>query len=604
LRRNVGEAKDVQDAFASWISVAVLLIPVFYALGFMFWLAAQISGLLMGNGWPSTSAADVPAILYRLVKNPREPFEAWPEGVQADLGPLWLTLVLTVLLTLPVVAFGYFIVRWGLDVRRRRVWRHFRLGFASRSEVDRLLSAKAVLAKAGYVRPTLKGQVNVRPTDVGFYIGRDIRSGQKLYASVEDGMVIVGGPRQGKDAHFCTSYVIDSPGAVIVTSTRSDIFTTTVEARSKLGKIHVFDPQQWTKWPEVLRWSPVLGCDDPNDAKKRADYLIMTTGVEAEGRNARIILEAQATLRHMLHAAAIADRTIRDVARWANDPTDPEPIDILRRYEPAGVAAPGCADALEKTVKGNEQHRDEVYYFISRSMNMFVDPRVMEAFAAPAAEAFDMNEFLAGANTLYLLDREGADSHLGHLVALILGDLLGRARVRAIRSPEGRLDPPLTVELNDAVNVAQMPALPAMMVDLSAFSIAMHVYLQDLSSARHVWGESGANTLWSNATVRVVLGGGGNPSDLTELSRLIGKTDDRDGTMVRDIMSAEEIRTLEFGTAVVVARAARPVEVELTPWWKRPDAEQIEAGRRRTEAQIQQYMADAAADMQARMRLA
>jgi type IV secretory pathway TraG/TraD family ATPase VirD4 len=604
LRRNVGESKDVQDVFASWISVAVLLVPVFYALGFMFWLSAQLSGLLVGNGWPASTAAQVPSILFRLIKNPRDPAAAWPEGAQADLGPLWLTLVLTVLLTVPLVALAVFIVRWALDVRRRRVWRHFRLGFASRSEVDRLLSAKSVLAKAGHVRPTFKNQANVQPTDVGFYIGRDVRSSQKLYASVEDGMVIVGGPRQGKDAHFCTSYVLDAPGAVIVTSTRADVFTATVEARSKVGKIYVFDPQQWTKWPEVLRWSPVLGCDDPNDAKKRADYLIATTGVELDGLYARTVLEAQATLRHMLHAAAIADKTIRDVARWATDPTDPEPLDILRRYEAAGVAAPGCADALEKTIKSGEEHRDGVYYLISRAMGMFVDPRVMNAFSAPAAEAFDLNEFVSGRNTLYLLDREAADSHLGHLVALILGDSLGRARVQAIRSPEGRLDPPLTVEINDAVNVAPLMGLPSMMVDLTGFSIALHVYLQDLSSARLVWGDAGANTLWSNATVRVVLGGGGNPADLTELSRLIGKTDDRDGTVVRDIMSAEEIRTLEFGTAVVVARAARPVEVSLTPWWKRPDAGEIEEGRRRTEARIAQHMADAAADIQARMRMA
>ncbi|GAA0950535.1 type IV secretory system conjugative DNA transfer family protein [Virgisporangium aurantiacum] len=603
MKRNVSETGDIDDAIANGVSSLVFVLPVLYVVSLMIWLAGQASAILTGNPWPDVPAGRAPALLLRLAMDPGHVHGAWPEAVRADLGPGRLIVVLSVLFNLPVVALVVFLVRFAIDFRRRRVWRRFRLGFASRSEIVQLLGTRALLARARYLRPSLARVGGVKPTDVGYYLGRDSRSGEKLWASVEDGMVVIGAPRQGKDAHFVTANVIDAPGPLIVTSSRTDIFTATYEARRAVGRVYVFDPQNWTRWPETLRFSPVLGCDDANDAKKRADYLMGTTGLTVDGENARPVLEAKTTLRHLLHAAALADRTIRDVARWAGDPGDREPIDILLRYEAVGAAAPGAAAALERTATGETGYRDKVYYFISRAMSMFVAPAIMDACAATAAEAFTMSEFVKGRNTLYLLDREGEGSHLGALVALILGDLVGRARTMAIRSPDGRLDPPLTLELNDAVSVAALPGIPAMMVDLSAFAIAVHVHLQDLSAARQAWG-AGAEALWSNATVRVVLGGGGRSDDLNELSRLIGKTDDRKGAVVRDVMSPEEIRTMKFGRAVILARSARAVEVELTPWWKRPDGKEIERARKRTEDQIQRNIELARAESQTRMRRA
>jgi hypothetical protein len=59
----------------------------------------------------------------------------------------------------------------------------------------------------------------------------------------------------------------------------------------------------------------------------------------------------------------------------------------------------------------------------------------------------------------------------------------------------------------------------------------------------------------------------------------------------RPVLRAEEIRTLEFGRAVVVARANRPVEVRLLPWWERKDGKKIAAGKAQTERRIAEYSA-------------
>jgi type IV secretion system protein VirD4 len=103
--------------------------------------------------------------------------------------------------------------------------------------------------------------------------------------------------------------------------------------------------------------------------------------------------------------------------------------------------------------------------------------------------------------------------------------------------------------------------------------------------------------MWDNAAVRVIMGGAGNVDDLEDVSRLMGEVTSPTNSPSRDegrrVPSPEEIRTLRFGSAVVVARAARPVEVTLTPWWKRSDGAQIAAGKAETERMIAEYAKEA-----------
>jgi hypothetical protein len=180
--------------------------------------------------------------------------------------------------------------------------------------------------------------------------------------------------------------------------------------------------------------------------------------------------------------------------------------------------------------------------------------------------------------------------------------LFDQARTLASRLPGSRLDPPLTVELNEAAHIAPLPSLPRYMGDSGGFSISLHVYLQSLAQARARWGENEAMVMWDNAAVRIIMGGAGNVDDLEDISRLMGEYDRSKKTKTvgpvrttattaerRRVLSAEEIRTLKFGTGVLVARASRPVEVKLTPWWKRGDAKFIGAGKANTEKLIMQY---------------
>lgn len=582
-----------------FVAVVAGLGTLIFTVGLLMWSAGQLSGVLSGNGWPQSEVADVIPLLGHLATDPQHLRAAWPPSAQADLGPAWLILLIFLVFLALLVWAGVYAVRRAFNWRRRRESRTFRLGFASSDEVRTLIGAEAVLKKAKSVRPSTAGKRGVRPEDVGFYIGRDLRSRQAVYGSVEDVFVILAPPRQGKDVHFCTPYTIDAPGACIVTSTRLDAFTNTYLPRSQVGKVYVFDPNGMTAWPEVLRWSPIRGCDEPATATSRARALLLGAGLRLEGEGSFFVIGAIMVLRCFLHAAALGGKSLLDIIRWTSEQESPEPIEILRTAEAEGRGAPGWADTLTgQTTMAKPVTRAGVFSNVAVAFNCFADPKVLDACAPKPDEEFDVKEFLSGRNTLYVLGRE--EGGVAALVTAIMEDLMEVTRGLASRMPNSRLDPPLTVELNEVAHIAPLPNLPAYMGDSGGFSIALHVYLQSLSQARARWGDHEAMIMWDNAALRIIMGGAGNINDLEDISRLMGQYRGKQytttsggphrtvsrGESLQPVLTAEEIRTLPFGTAVVVARAARPVEVELTPWFKRKDSDTIAAGKKTTEAEV------------------
>src|SRR5690625_632843 len=152
-------------------------------------------------------------------------------------------------------------------------------GIATSGEVSRVASDTALIKRAGTLRPSLDAP---KPSDVGYLLGRS--RGKRVWASVEDSILLVGPPRSGKGLHVVINAILDAPGAVVTTSTRPDNLTATLRARQRIGPVAVFDPQHLAEGlPAGLRWSPVRGCEDPLTAMIRATGLASGTGLSAGG---------------------------------------------------------------------------------------------------------------------------------------------------------------------------------------------------------------------------------------------------------------------------------------------------------------------------------
>lgn len=570
------------EVFDYFFIVAVAFVLMGGTFGSLVWLAGQLSGLLGGGGWPDSSPLDVPEVTYNFVRDPGSPQDAWPPAAAAAVGSAGLFFVLLAVLLVLASVGGYVAVRVYLNFRRRRPFRRMRLGFASGWEVRKLLSERTVLEKARQVRPSTAALSSreVRPEDVGFYIGRDIRSRRKLYASVEDTAVVLSAPRQGKDVHFVTPFTIDAPGPCIVTSTRRETFVNTAMVRAQFGEVYVFDPYNWTGWPNRLRWSPLQGCEDPNVCAVRSATLVQSSqfDITEEGIRLAAVLTI---IRCLLHAGAIGKVNFKDVMRWIHDADPAEALEILRAGEADGRTAPGYTKQLEF-------HRDDdrAWSATIQIMHCFSQPNVLEDCSPPPGEEFDFIEFLKGRNTIYFIGKQQPDwGGIAPVVTTIIEQFFRSARGTAMKNPTGRLDPPLTFELNQVTDICPLGGLPVYMGESGGYSITVHAYLTSLADARARWGADGATRLWENSSMKIILGGAGSAKDLDELSGLVGKEHGK------QILPPEEIRTMPFGRAVVVAGAARPIEMWLTPWWKRKDGEVISRGKEAVEAMIRKSVA-------------
>jgi type IV secretion system protein VirD4 len=128
------------------------------------------------------------------------------------------------------------------------------------------------------------------------------------------------------------------------------------------------------------------------------------------------------------------------------------------------------------------------------------------------------------------------------------------------------------------------------------------VVLQSLAQARAVWGEHQVGAIWDSAIVKVILGGGSNARDLDNLSKLIGARQQAqtststgpDGHTTTSsserevaVMAPSLLRTLPFGTGVLLLRSALPIVLTLGQWVNRKDAQQLLAQRAHLERVIQ-----------------
>lgn len=505
---------------------------------------------------------------------------------------------LIVLLTLSALAAGG-VAAWQLVRRSRERSRiHNLAGTASADEVARVASRKALLRRAGTLRPSLDGKKDPDPREVGYLLGT--AKGGQVWATIEDSMLLVGPPRSGKGLNIVVNAILDAVGPVLTTSTRPDNLTVTLKARQRRGPVAVFDPQRLAPGLKAgMRWSIVRGCQDPLTAMIRSKGLATATGFGGVSDAGFWEGKTTAAIQTLLHAAALDGRDSKTVYQWSLSPA--AAADAVRILSTHPGAAEGWAESLEAMIQADPRTRDSIWQGVSLSFGALADPRVLDAVSPGEDEQFDPEKFLRDNGTLYLLATGAGAGASASLVSALIEDIVETARKLAARSPGARMDPALLLALDEIGNLAPLPALPTLMAEGGGTGITPLPVLQSLAQAREKWGENNANALWDSSIVKILLGGGSNSRDLQDLSTLIGERDELTDSVTTDaygahsnqrsirrvpILPPDTLRTLPFGTGVVMLRTARPIITTLRAWTSRPDAAQLREDRAAVEQQI------------------
>lgn len=477
--------------------------------------------------------------------------------------------------------------RWGAKSRRKA-------GVASTIDIARVASWQAARRKATTVRPSL-GELNrrerarVRTTEIAVPL---VRVGAlRVWSLVEDVICVFGGPRTGKTG-WLAGRVIDAPGAAVVTSTRTDLYDLTSRLRTPRGPVLVFNAVGLGDLPSTVTFDPLTGCKDPVTASERATDLL-AAGSTARGGD-REFWEAQArrVLASLLHAAALGDRSMHNVLSWVANP------EAAKREVTAHLLASPATAYVEDAVQfldTNERTRSSITSTIMPALGWLTNPSA--ALAGSNTAPLDVGEMLRSRTTVYLLGAE--ETQAAPLVCALTGHIAREARRLAAKAPGGRLDPPLTLALDEAALISPVP-LDSWTADMGGRGVSIIAAFQSRAQMVARWGETGAAIILNNTASVMVFGGTKDRDDLAYWSSLAGDRDEPVETTGSDgkvssrtvrkvpVLAPAQIANLPTGKVVVFRRGMPPVVGRARMAWKRRDVKaQARLARRETVAVVE-----------------
>ncbi|MEW2163260.1 type IV secretory system conjugative DNA transfer family protein [Streptomyces sp. NPDC007084] len=254
--------------------------------------------------------------------------------------------------------------------------------------------------------------------------------------------------------------VRDAEGPALVVTSDPRVWSETKDARAKLGPVLLYDPTHLCDTPARLHWSPAAGCQDKETAAARASALLAAVRPTAKVDQAMADV-AETLLRSYLHAAAVEGKAFRHVHRWAQGTQVQDAVRALRTNP---KSAPGAAGELEAALTSHPERRDIAQELTARALSSFGTVNIRESCTPNRTDSLTLDSFVDEGGTLYVIGEPIEDPKANPgampLLTALASSVVERGRRMAERSSSGRLDPPLTLVLDDVAAVAPLPQLP------------------------------------------------------------------------------------------------------------------------------------------------
>ncbi|MEU2025056.1 type VI secretion protein [Streptomyces sp. NPDC016469] len=281
--------------------------------------------------------------------------------------------------------------------------------------------------------------------------------------------------------------VREADGPVLVVTSDPTLWAETKDARAKLGPVLVYDPGHLCDTPARLHWAPTGGCEQDDRAAARAGALLAPVRPQARADSATADI-AETLLRCWLHAAAIDGRPFRQVHRWAIGGNAHEPVRLLRTHP---KAAPGLAGLLESALTGHPERREMAQELTVRAFGALSSVHVRDACTPNRADALALDSFADEGGSLYVVGEAIETPRSGPgtmpLLTALASDVVEHGRRMAARSSDGRLDPPMTLVLDDIAAVAPLPRLPELLRSGHTQGLSTIALLRSPEQARSHW---------------------------------------------------------------------------------------------------------------------
>jgi type IV secretion system protein VirD4 len=388
----------------------------------------------------------------------------------------------------------------------------------------------------------------------------------RIRMPLDEHAVVLAPPRTGKSG-WLARVIMHYPGPVVSTTTKADVFSLTSGIRELRGPIHVFNPQRIGGVLSTFRWNPLEGCQEPATAIRRADAFALAVsqkGVEGGGWFGQ---KAAAFLRALFCAAALDGSDMRTVAAWALGSDITAAQDVLWNHGRKQWA-------LELGQLGGEARKtaETIQMSMTQALGFLTDPALAQAVLPAPGAGLDLDAFLQDSGTLYLIaESEHDESPLAPLFACLAGEVHHTAAMLGSRMPNGRLDPPLLMALDEVTQICPVP-VPSWLADSGGKGIQIIAVTHGEAQLRARWKADGARQIMDTAGVKVFLPGVSDPDTLAMASKLCGQAAYHEHGAEQgsrhDVMTPDMLRQLPPGRALVLRGGLAPVIARLPMAWK------------------------------------
>ncbi|MEU8838012.1 type VI secretion protein [Streptomyces roseus] len=501
--RNGKEQGGIPDA------LLIALLAFLLGLAALVWTSTGLAALFSKGAWPSTvTFAHTPGAVRALITQPHDVPGAWPDTDPQALsgwGLFWGLFVSQLLILFVLTVFVMGVIARTRSRRRKPAdpapapptpnpaWAP---AAASAPTAAPVPSSVPIPPPAGPPHPTTPPPVPVPlphpaaepPAAAAPAFGSGGRSG----GAAPDpggvhGRMAYGSPAE-RHAPALQALAAAEGAALVVTSSPA-LWAETKDARAKLGPVLLYDPSHLCDTPARMHWNPADACADRDTAAARAIALLAPVRPQAR-MDAAIADTAETLLRSWLQAAALDDRPFKQLHRWAQGNSAQDPVRILRTHP---QAAPGAAGELESALTAHPERREQAQHLTARALSCLASIHIREACNPNRTDALTLASFVAEGGTLYLVGESLEDprTHPGAmpLLTALAASVVEHGRRMAARSSHGRLDPPLTLVLEDVAAVAPIPQLPELLQEESLPLLAL---CRSREQARSRWPEAAA----------------------------------------------------------------------------------------------------------------
>ncbi|MGW2417640.1 type IV secretory system conjugative DNA transfer family protein [Streptomyces sp. NPDC001709] len=488
-----GDHREGQGGIPDGLLIGILAFLLGMTL--LVWTATGLAALFTKGAWPhGVTFTHTPVAMRHLIGAPHDITGAWPDTPASQLsgwGLFWGLFIgqLMVLFVLTVFAMGV-VARWRAGRARARAEKAVPAAPERQYEVPvprteqryevtvprtEPVPTQAVPAAP---QPTAAPPDPAPPGPVADLPADGARVGER------EGIVIAA--RESRQT-AATRAIRDAEGPTLIVTSNPALWSETKDARTKLGPTLLYDPAHRCDTPARLHWSPTTGCDDKQTALQRATALLAPVQPTAKIDQA-VADTATTLLRSYLHAAALENRTIRHVHRWSQGTQIQDAVRTLRTHP---KAAPGAAGELEAALTAHPERRDIAQELTGRALSALSTVNIREACTPNRTDALSLDSFVHEGGTLYVVGESIEDprSNPGAmpLLTALVSSVVERGRRMAERSSSGRLDPPLTLILDDIAAVAPLPQLPDLLATGTGQGLPTLALLRSREQARSRW---------------------------------------------------------------------------------------------------------------------